>query len=398
VSELDTADDPRELVPGDPARIWRMADHYERMGVRLAGIGLALRSVDDGGWRGEAADAFRADHERRPGRFLFAADAFGTAAGALDAYAHALSWAQRQAGEAIALAANGEPDETTAPPEQLTPAQQAELTGVLTAPPALEPDETHRPLRVSATELLDHTRDQLAAIGKEAAQKVRAVANLAPTRTPQPPPPFRPQRTVPPLRPIVLRPRTEPDAAALHPDARIKSRLDHDVLRDGPAAWVAGAPALRELLRPPGWDQLTPDLQLHLFDGHRNPTGSRHPYSGYHHRPGGLDLSPLGLRVTEILTGPNASGVYEALFTGPLAAGCAQNKKSSFFPDSWSRDEVKRAILAAFHTRTHTDKREPRQWEGSYRGVRIKGYVAPKHPAPHAARIYDVVTAYPIVR
>jgi hypothetical protein len=137
---------------------------------------------------------------------------------------------------------------------------------------------------------------------------------------------------------------------------------------------------------------------MHVFDGNRNPDGSRYPYSGYHHRPDGVDRSPLGLRVTEILTGPNADGVYEAFFSGPLAEGHSQDKKSSFFPDSWSRDEVKRAILAAFHTRTHPDKREPRKWEGTYRGVRIKGYVAPRHPTPHVARIYDVVTAYPIVR
>ena len=387
------------LVPGNPELIWRMADSYERIGAALEDIGHGFRTIDDGGWRGQAADAFRAHVERQPGRFLVAADAFGTAAVALDTYAHALSWAQRQAAEAIALAAEPAP-EPVARPAELTPAEQAERTGVLSAP-LTAPDTAPRSPQADAADLVARVRTQLEAIGHEAARKLRAASRVAPLPEADRPAPPLPAAVPEAFKPLVLRVL---NAAAQHPDASIKSHLRHDVLRDDPASWLAGVTTLRRPRRP--WlDQLSPRLAQHLFDGHvkRRTCGLGYRYLGYHHRHGGVDDGPM--RVLEIVAGPDVNGAYRATVAGPLTDGGAEAKRSTFFPDAWTRDEVLRAIRHAFGNRrfgADIGSADPRKWRGAYRGMLIEGYVEHRFTGPavdaRSARPYHVSTAYPVFR
>lgn len=153
----------RDLVPGDPAAVWELAHSFATTSVALAGIGLGFRTIDDGGWRGPAADAFHASLDQQPTRFLAAADAFTSAAVALDTYASVLAWAQRQAGEAIA-AAREEPGPGAARPVR-TAKEQAELTGVVAygyAEPAPAPTV---PGPVVAAGLLRRAKAQLDVAG-----------------------------------------------------------------------------------------------------------------------------------------------------------------------------------------------------------------------------------------
>lgn len=378
-----------------------MADSYERIGAALEDIGHGFRAIDDGGWRGQAADAFRAHVERQPGRFLAAADAFGNAAVALDTYAHALSWAQRQAAEAIALAAEPAPG-PAAPATELTLAEQAERTGVLSGP-LPGPDARPRSPRAEAADLVARVRTQLEAIGHEAARKLRAACRVAPLRAADLPL-VTPAPAAEAVKPLVLRVLSDAAAAAQHPDALIKSRLRHDVLRDDPAAWVAGVTTLRRTRRP--WlDQLSPRLAQHLFDGHvkRRTCGLGYRYLGYHHRHGGVDDGPM--RVLEIVAGPDVNGAYRAMVAGPLTDGGAEAKRSTFFPDAWTRDEVLRAIRHAFGNRrfgAEIGSADPRKWRGAYRGMLIEGYVEHRFTGPAvdaaSARPYHISTAYPVFR
>jgi hypothetical protein len=417
LGELGTTDDPRSLVPGDPTTIWEMAGSYKRISIAFEDIGLGFRTIDDGGWTGPAADAFHAHCETRPKRFLVAADAFVSAAAALDDYAYALSWAQRQAAHAIALttdaeSAADEPGPSARP--RPTFAQEVERTGVVAAEPGpATPAMSRTALRAAAAATLTGARTQLRKVGKEAARKLRAAGNLAPARVAPPttvPPvavPVKPAR-VPAQRqvkPLVVRIPAPPDVAANHPDAALKARLDHALLRDAPGTWAAGIPGLAKRLRLLELDQLSPRLRQHLFEGHckRRPRGTGYRDLGYHHREGGVDRGPV--RVREVIAGPDEAGVYRAVVASAKTEGGPETKTSSFFPDAWTRAEVERAIRHAFVNRTYFDgrgHRVRRKWRGSYRNVQIEGYVECQFIEPaidaRSARLYHVVTAYPVLR
>lgn len=407
VGELAAASDPRELVPGDPAQVWEIAGDLGGVGAAFEEIGSGLRNIDDGGWRGAAADAFRGLFERQPKRFLEAADAFVAAAVALDAYASALSWAQRQAGEAVALVRYGEV--VTAEVSPLSFAQQAEQNGVLGG--GIAPVESRETRYVVAVDTLRRALDQVRQVGDEAAVKVRDASGLAPGGSALWQAVFAPAPVVEPARRVVVRSVVkntaglESLAVAQHPDLLFKQRLDHDVLRDNPRGWEAGIAQLRERLRRLALDQLSPRLSQHLFVGHvkKRKRGAGYRELGYHHREGGVDLGAV--RVVRVVAPPDGDGVYRARVAGPRTEGGSELRTSTFFPDSWTRNDVLRAILIAFLNRSSFDDGDPsvrRKWRGRGRGLLIEGYVETQVIEPsvsaRSARPYHIVTAYPIYR
>lgn len=395
---------PKELVPGDPDLIWEMADSLSTLGVAFEDIGRGLMSIDAGGWRGAAADAFHVHFDRQPKRFLTAADAFGTAAVALDDYASALSWAQRQATEALAAMASEEHAPDPAPP--LTVTQQVEQTGVLASigeAPRPEPRTT------AAADILNRALDQIQRIGHDAARKLREASALAPRQLWRPPAATQVVRrgagSLIRLSVAKHDAVSAVDAAAHHPDARFKEYLDHDTLRDRTDAWGAGVAELRKRLRRLGLDQLSPRLEQHIFEGHvkKRKRGVGYRELGYHHREGGVDRGAM--RVVRVVAGPDANGVYRARVAGPKTEGGPELRVSTFFPDSWTREDVLRAIRFAFLNRTCFDQHDPsvrRKWRGRARGLLIEGYVECQAVEPsvgaRSARLYHVVTAYPIYR
>ncbi|WP_328438784.1 DUF6531 domain-containing protein [Streptomyces sp. NBC_00444] len=99
---LGESEDPKELVHGSPEALDARARHLRDFARAFENVGQGMRSLGAGdGWQGRAADAFRAKFEMQPKQWLTGADACGAAAGALEAYADTVRWAQRQAQVAI---------------------------------------------------------------------------------------------------------------------------------------------------------------------------------------------------------------------------------------------------------------------------------------------------------
>lgn len=101
MAELGETADPRALVPGDPAVIGETVSRLRQYGRLLSEAGEGLRRIDDGGWTGQAADAFRDFFDGHPGEWIRSGDAFTAAADALEPYQRVLEWGQQQAAEAV---------------------------------------------------------------------------------------------------------------------------------------------------------------------------------------------------------------------------------------------------------------------------------------------------------
>ncbi len=103
----------------------------------------------------------------------------------------------------------------------------------------------------------------------------------------------------------------------------------------------ASAPEL-ETGKP--WSDTDPAINLHhIFEGEINRRGKP---VGFHSRPDGED--PSAARVVRIVDGPNGEGVYIADVEIQTRSGRWQGKRSTFYPDEMSRDEVIQAILHAW--------------------------------------------------
>lgn len=357
----------RELVPGDPEEIWLLADSYNRMAHTCERAGTGFRAIDDGGWSGRAADAFHARFEQQPKRFFAMADSYLQVAVALDTYAAALAWAQRQAGE---LAGAEEQTARPTPTASLTASEQAELTGVITGND--EPEPTRVDQRALAVDTYERALATLDNVGHASAVSIRTAAELIPAPLPA---------TTDNSAAVVVR-------AVLRPPAP-RAWFDPSTLRDDPRDWAAAIKDIRKRLRWDGLNSLSPRLAQHLFEGHYRPSKQR--CTGYHHREGGVDQGVL--RVVNIISGPDSHGVYKAEVSGPhLPANLT--KASMFFPDSWSRADVLYAVRRAFLDAMRNGNYDPgkRRFRGTYDGVLIEGHVK---SGPGEPRICDIVTAYP---
>jgi hypothetical protein len=373
----------RDLVPGDPEEIWLLADSYNRMASTSEEVGRGCRATDDGGWSGRAAEAFHARFEQQPKRFLAMADSYALAAVALDTYACVLAWAQRQAGEVIAW---GDKEDPPGPPEPVrpgpTPAEQAELTGVITGTDEPEPARVHQ--RALALCTYRRALAMLDTVGDESAASIMTAAESMPAPFPVMSP------TLPPTRPG----GASTPGAALAVRAVVRPQeprilFDPGVLRDDLQNWAAAVREIRRRLRWDGLSRLSPRLAQHLFDGHYRP--SKQEDTGYHHREGGVDRGAL--RVVEIIDGPDPHGVYVGRVSGPRATP-DKVKTSTFFPDSWSRAKVLLAVRHAFRDAMLNGTYDPtsRRFRGEYEGVQIVGHLK---RGPAVPRLCDVVTAYP---
>lgn len=379
----------RDLVPGAPEEIWLLADSYGQMARHCEEVNRSFRAIDDGGWRGPARDAFHARFEQQPGRLLAMADSYSHTAVALDTYAAVLAWAQRQAQEVIAWDAKEEPRPGPSRPTTpaLTVGQQAELAGVITGSDGPEPKSNRVDQRALALSTYHRALAMLDTVGNESAATIRAAAELMPAPVPALPT----GRSAPLPNPgdVISTSATGLVVHAVLPAP--KPLFDPTTLRDDPQSWAAAINGMRKRLRWDGLNRISLRLDQHIFEGHYRP--SRAMYTGYHHRENGVDHGEL--RVVEVIDGPDPHGVYAAQVRGPRCLP-NQTKKSTFFPDSWSRAEVRYAVRHAFldamqHKDTHYDPVK-RQFRGVYRGVRIVGHLRHGSAEP---RLHDIVTAYP---
>lgn len=129
------------------------------------------------------------------------------------------------------------------------------------------------------------------------------------------------------------------------------------------------------------WSGTRPAVNLeHIFEGEVNKRGKP---VGFHARPGGKN--PSGARVVRIVEGPNRAGVYIADVEILNGAGRWLKKRSTFYPDRLSREEVVAAILHAWNQR---EKGRNNPFHGpSGEGFEIEG-----RPLDGG----DINTAYPL--
>jgi hypothetical protein len=159
---------------------------------------------------------------------------------------------------------------------------------------------------------------------------------------------------------------------------------------------------------------LSGHLEEHIFDGAWNNAGTR-PV-GYHHRPGGSDAgNPHGFNVVPGTVGPaDVNSVYRADFSGTSAAGVTATKRSSYYADGWSEDDVRQTVAGAFYSRHPVYEwtppttanpggrfvEVPGMWEGQYQGMTLRGYLlSPGQPGYRGrdvgnAELQDLATAF----
>ncbi|MFF3323718.1 putative T7SS-secreted protein [Streptomyces sp. NPDC002889] len=99
--DLGQTEDKTKLVYGSPSKIRSTASHLKDFQKAFNNVGLGLEGLDSDTLKGQAADAFRATVKIEPPKWFKGADACEKAAGALEAFAGTVEWAQGQAQTAI---------------------------------------------------------------------------------------------------------------------------------------------------------------------------------------------------------------------------------------------------------------------------------------------------------
>ncbi|WP_244173763.1 putative T7SS-secreted protein [Streptomyces recifensis] len=105
--QLGRTEQADELVHGKPEKIRESAKHLKDFHGAFDKVGSGLKKIDSAGWKGEGGDAFREKFGVHPAKWAHAAEACGAAADALERYADTVTWAQKQAAEAVELYKKG---------------------------------------------------------------------------------------------------------------------------------------------------------------------------------------------------------------------------------------------------------------------------------------------------
>lgn len=105
--QLGQTEQADELVHGKPEKIRESAGHLKDFHGAFGKVGSGLKKIDSAGWKGEGGDAFREKFGVHPAKWAHAAEACGSAADALERYADTVTWAQKQAAEAVELYKKG---------------------------------------------------------------------------------------------------------------------------------------------------------------------------------------------------------------------------------------------------------------------------------------------------
>jgi hypothetical protein len=99
----------------------------------------------------------------------------------------------------------------------------------------------------------------------------------------------------------------------------------------------------------------------HILEGEMN--NKRGNATGWHYEPTGR--KEKGTYVIEgTRSPPDESGVYEA---NVMIEGIKKDRRSTFFPKDWTKEQVETAIEEAYNTR------KPRQRGGEFRGTTSSG-------------------------
>ncbi|WP_348525406.1 putative T7SS-secreted protein, partial [Nocardia brasiliensis] len=150
--ELGETEDPKELIRGEPAEISSTAQTLQKMATAIDSTGQALKQIDAAEWVGEGADAFNAVYDKQPKLWFDCADAFTSAAKAMEAWHNEVKTGQGKAADAIDKwkAADAEERRQKNWWNSLTGEQQAQTTLV----------DTWTSMRNEAREILRGARTQ----------------------------------------------------------------------------------------------------------------------------------------------------------------------------------------------------------------------------------------------
>lgn len=165
--ELGTTDDPRALVPGDPAGVAADARALADRAAALLRTGEALRRIGTGAWTGPASDAWRERHDEDAVRWFQGADSLDAASRALAGHADALQRARSEAARAIAAWRAG---------AAATADVERRVAAGASAPP-VDPGDA---ARQDAAEILAAARASLQRSGDEVVSVLRGEGALAP--------------------------------------------------------------------------------------------------------------------------------------------------------------------------------------------------------------------------
>ncbi|MGW4845764.1 putative T7SS-secreted protein [Nocardia brasiliensis] len=150
--ELGETEDPKELIRGEPTEISSTAQTLQKMATAIDSTGQALKQIDAAEWVGDGADAFNAVYDKQPKLWFDCADAFTSAAKAMEAWHNEVKTGQGKAADAIDKwkAADAEERRQKNWWNSLTGEQQAQTTLV----------DTWTSMRNEAREILRGARTQ----------------------------------------------------------------------------------------------------------------------------------------------------------------------------------------------------------------------------------------------
>ncbi|RJQ81839.1 hypothetical protein D5S17_04510 [Pseudonocardiaceae bacterium YIM PH 21723] len=184
MAELGQTSDPKALVPGNAGALRGTIANFQKFGIALSNAGQSLRTLDDGGWKGPAADAFHGIFDGQPSKWIECGDAFHDAGKVLADFVGTLEWAQGQAAEAIeqwtkAEAATAQARSQNESANKQAQGQAESSGGTFVPIPFNDPGEA---LRAAARDTLNRARTQLNHSGEDAARVVAAARDKAPPR------------------------------------------------------------------------------------------------------------------------------------------------------------------------------------------------------------------------
>ncbi|WP_406108769.1 DUF6531 domain-containing protein [Streptomyces sp. NBC_01003] len=185
--QLGQTEEANELVHGNPDKIREAAKHLKDFHTAFDHVSQGMRKVDSSGWAGEGGDAFRKKFGVHPTKWAQASDACDKAAGALDAYADTVKWAQGKAKEAVELYKKGQQASKDAVDayNKKVDAYNAKIKA--NEDPGAKPEPFQDPGKADikkAHETLTEAREQRNTAASDAQGKVKAALAHAPAEPP----------------------------------------------------------------------------------------------------------------------------------------------------------------------------------------------------------------------
>lgn len=181
-AELGHSDDPRALIPGNPAAIQSKLATLDKLASGIDEASTNLTKIDTGHWQGSAGDAFRSKFHQEVPHWHDSSEAFDQAKKALQEHSYTLAAAQQQAGDAIDRFNKGQ-QATQAAQNQYKVAiaqRKAQTAQGVNLPPMAPFSDPGAGDRQEAQAILDDARRKVQTSGEAARAAIAAAGGSAP--------------------------------------------------------------------------------------------------------------------------------------------------------------------------------------------------------------------------